>query len=558
MAGQDQSANLGGMLTDIGKTMGSMGDAYKPVLQAATKPRGDMNDPAHLANLAQWATQHGDTAAASMYMSQAREAKADQKEQKSMDHMAMSDQATMTGNMTAEQIAQSGDVTNLDRSIAALTERMQGDFPSIQARNYAKANLDKLKSMREGAVGVQTQNHAKAVGSINKALEDPKQAERKVEIQNEDGTVTESTVGAELAKRRDELLKDPEVQDTLNKQAVERGRLEREQLALEGEKYLSQNAESLRDAIVKGDFDKVDDIVQDADGYKAQQAVRSFADAVTRESEARDARQVLEETQVVYDYKMIEEQVSDLDPTLLEAAGYNVALKRVEASEANRIGGKLTTTGHLTQASNARKAVEDAIAKARMTQAEAQYTSDLRKGEEEADEIAELEASLENYQPSDVDVARRYTELSRGSEVKRDSEGNPKQPELIYEQARADLRNEHRSKVNGRLSDLGVESAEPESPSDPYTTTGGLTVSPSKVASSISRDGVEKTRTNLQEAGFSDGQIEILLRENATEGAAVKEPVMYRREPGLPRDPFGLQSKYEENVAKMAARRSPQ
>jgi len=31
MAGQDQSANLGGMLTDIGKTMGSMGDAYKPV-----------------------------------------------------------------------------------------------------------------------------------------------------------------------------------------------------------------------------------------------------------------------------------------------------------------------------------------------------------------------------------------------------------------------------------------------------------------------------------------------------------------------------------------------
>ena len=75
MAGQDQSANLGGMLTDIGKTMGSMGDAYKPVLQAATKPRGDMNDPAHLANLAQWATQHGDTAAASMYASQARDAK---------------------------------------------------------------------------------------------------------------------------------------------------------------------------------------------------------------------------------------------------------------------------------------------------------------------------------------------------------------------------------------------------------------------------------------------------------------------------------------------------
>jgi hypothetical protein len=36
-----------------------------------------MNDPAHLANLAQWATQNGDAAAASMYMSQSREAKSD-------------------------------------------------------------------------------------------------------------------------------------------------------------------------------------------------------------------------------------------------------------------------------------------------------------------------------------------------------------------------------------------------------------------------------------------------------------------------------------------------
>ena len=76
MAGQDQSVNLGGMLTNIGETMGSMGDAYKPILEAASKPRGDMNDPAHLANLAQWASQNGDSAAASMYMTQSRDAKA--------------------------------------------------------------------------------------------------------------------------------------------------------------------------------------------------------------------------------------------------------------------------------------------------------------------------------------------------------------------------------------------------------------------------------------------------------------------------------------------------
>ena len=76
MAGQDQSQNLGGMLSEIGKTVGSMGSSLNPLLQAATKPQGDMNDPAHLANLAQWASQNGDTAAASMYMTQARDVKA--------------------------------------------------------------------------------------------------------------------------------------------------------------------------------------------------------------------------------------------------------------------------------------------------------------------------------------------------------------------------------------------------------------------------------------------------------------------------------------------------
>lgn len=79
MAGSDQSVNLGGMLSDIGKTVGSMGDAYKPVIQGATKPRGDMNDPMHLQNLAQWASSNGDSAMASQYMQEARRISAERK-----------------------------------------------------------------------------------------------------------------------------------------------------------------------------------------------------------------------------------------------------------------------------------------------------------------------------------------------------------------------------------------------------------------------------------------------------------------------------------------------
>ena len=73
MAGRDQSVNLGGMLTDIGKTVGGMADAYTPVLDAAMRPRGDMNDPNFLQQMAEYERRRGNTAAAGQYMSQARQ-----------------------------------------------------------------------------------------------------------------------------------------------------------------------------------------------------------------------------------------------------------------------------------------------------------------------------------------------------------------------------------------------------------------------------------------------------------------------------------------------------
>lgn len=441
MAGQDQSVNLGGMLTNIADTMGSMGDAYKPVMQAATKPRGDMNDPAHLQNLAQWATQNGDAAAASMYMSQAREAKAEQKEAKNLEYNANTSSIAADGTKRAGE----GDVTNLDRNIAMLQERV-ANATTTQQQAIAQRALEGAQASRKGAVGIQTQNHAKAVTAINAQLESGVDA---------NGNPVDQRALDAIRGRRDYLLQNPEVQDTLNAEAVARGKVEREQLALEGEKYLTDNVGSLREAVTTGDFDKIDDIVQDANGWRAQQAVRTFADAAIRESEARDERQVLEEAQVVYDYDMIEEQVADLDPRLLEAAGYNVAIKRVEDSESKRIGGEFKTIGHLTQAREARKAVEKAIGAARMQQAETQLSADLRKDQEIDEEIDNLESSLVTFQPKQTNVDSRVRELARGLGRKDvDKDGNPKDYEALYKQARADLRNEHAAEVNARLSQI--------------------------------------------------------------------------------------------------------
>jgi len=92
MAGTDQSVNLSGMLGGIAQTTGGMADAFKPVLQGATKPRGDMSDPNHLRNLAQWATSNGDSAMAAQYMAEARQltakAEAEAEKQKALQGSA--------------------------------------------------------------------------------------------------------------------------------------------------------------------------------------------------------------------------------------------------------------------------------------------------------------------------------------------------------------------------------------------------------------------------------------------------------------------------------------
>lgn len=127
MAGQDQSVNLGGMLGQIAETTGSMGDAYKPVLRQATKPRGDMNDPAHLNNLARWASSNGDAQAASMYMSQARQLQAQKKQ--------VAD-ATLLNGATAEYKAarESGVAADIEAAEQALIDASNATGQDAHAR----------------------------------------------------------------------------------------------------------------------------------------------------------------------------------------------------------------------------------------------------------------------------------------------------------------------------------------------------------------------------------------------------------------------------------------
>ena len=556
MAGQDQSANLSGMLTDIGKTMGSMGNAYKPVLQAATKPRGDMNDPAHLANLAQWATQHGDTAAASMYMSQAREAKADQKEQKSMDHMAMSDQATMTGNMTAEQIAQSGDVTNLDRSIAALTERMQGDFPSIQSRNYAKANLDKLKSMREGTVGVQTQNHAKAVNAIDAQLESGVDA---------NGNPVDPRALDAIRGRKEEMLKDPEVQKELNAQKLEAFRAEQAQDAIEEKAYLDKNMPALREAV--NDPKEADRIISEAPPAAQDSLRQTFNSMRTFQKSIDDQTRLFDDVKIATNMDLVTLQVNQI-PEELRAGPLATAetLRRAELGRDSE--GKPLTTGHATVIKKAREDHTKALNAVSNSIGQQEYAR-RRSAEVKLDtEVEDLRNQRETFRPSDAQIEQRAERMAREADdyvtIGKDNRGKGGRTLLntnaYMTDAAASLRQDHQADVNKQIAlKTGEEIPESETPDvEGWTNPKGQTMTQAVVDRGLEKVGKKKFVKTLTDEGYTIGQITEMLGESPDTADDPKEPKMYRREPGLPRDPFGLQSKYEENVAKMAARRSPQ
>lgn len=134
MQGQDQSVNLSGMLGQIAETTGSMGDAYKPIMQEATKPRGKMDDPNHLQRLAQWASNNGDTAAASMYMTQSRELAAVQRREQEKAQ-AKADNATMnTATSKYAQALRDGDQAAIDAAYIELKEASDLTGVDAQAR----------------------------------------------------------------------------------------------------------------------------------------------------------------------------------------------------------------------------------------------------------------------------------------------------------------------------------------------------------------------------------------------------------------------------------------
>ena len=551
MAGQDQSVNLGGMLTDIGKTMGSMGDAYKPVLQAATKPRGDMSDPAHLQNLAQWASSNGDTAAASMYMSQAREAKAEQKEAKNVQYNA--DTYAIASDGTAR--AGEGDVTNLDRNIAMLQERV-ANATSTQQQAQAQRALEGAQASRKGALGVQTQNHAKAVNAIDAQLDSG--------VDANGNPVDPRALGA-IRGRKEELLKDPEVQKEINAQKLEAFRAEQAQDAMEEKAYLDKNMPELREAV--SDPKRADEIIASAPP-SAQDALRQTYNSMRTFQEGIDNQtRLFDDVKIATNMDLVTIQVNQI-PEELRAGPLATAeaLRRAELGRDSE--GDPRTTGHATAIKNAREAHTKALNAVSNAIGQQEYAR--RRGAEVRleTEVEDLNNQRETFRPSDDAIRTRARMLAEENEdyvkIGEDKRGKGGRTELnigdYMQVATSQLRTEHRNDIDKQIAlKTGEEIPEVETPDvEGWTNPKGQTMTQAVVDRGLEKVGKKKFVETLTDEGYTVEQITEMLGESPYPADVPKEPKMYRREPGLPRDIFGIEDRYNRNIAKQRERMTPQ
>lgn len=520
MNGQDQSRNLSGMLGQIAETVGGMGEAYAPVMKEATRPRGDMNDPQHLQRLAQWASSNGDSAGASMYMQQARTLQSEQKEQRSMENMAMTDKATMTGNMTAQQIASQGDVTNLDRSIASLRERMQGEFPSVQARNYAKQNLERLESMRADAVTQQNVNHAQAVTSIDKALAD---------------TSTPPEAQTALRARKEELLKDPDVQKALNAQKLEAFRAKQAQDAMEEQAFLEKNMPALRDAV--GDPARADEIIASAP-VGAQDSLRQTFNAMKTFQDSIDAQtKLFDDVALPTQMDLIDIQVNGI-PEELRSGPASTAEKLRQAEAGRDKDGRPLTAGHATAIKNARDAHTKALLAAQNAIGQQEYARRRAAEVKLETEVEDLRNQRETFRPSDDAIRTRARVLAEQNDdyVTRgqDRRGKGGRTDLnigaYLNQAASELRNEHRSDIDKQIALRTGEEipVEETATAEGWTNPNGNTITQATVDRGLEKVGKKRFVEKMREEGYQDEQIAEMIGESIYDKDDLKEVDPYR------------------------------
>lgn len=159
MAGSDQSANLGGMLSQIGQTLGTPMNttALTDNMRNTFRPGVDPNDPASLQNYARWAGSVGKADEARQYNSQAAELRTQQRQQAGGAALA----SIMQGMQTVASNKGMSDEVKRER-LAALQLKAneiatQYGLPVMETANLAGKVTQQTQALETQALNIDVQ-----------------------------------------------------------------------------------------------------------------------------------------------------------------------------------------------------------------------------------------------------------------------------------------------------------------------------------------------------------------------------------------------------------------
>ena len=481
----DQSANLTGMLGQIGNTIGSMGQAFNPITQAASRPRGDMNDPAHLQRLAQWASSNGDASQASLYMQQARQLQAEQKEKQAMESMAV----TSGMSASAQRAIQDGNVEELDRLTASLRERSENPT-SIQGLQASTRALEAATQGRTAAVDKQTDNRANAIMQMDAMIETGVAPNgRPVDV-------------VALRKARDELAAFEGVNKRLGEKQMEAWDAERAQIQAEADQYVVANSDALYSAIESGDTDAEASIIEKAPPA-ARKALQAKADTEREYSQKiADRDYLFAETSTPFDMKSVRADIDALPPEYHDQ--FKGLVAQMETVEKYRINGTLPD-GMQTRYVNARDALEAEFKAVARSQGNAEYQRRLSEETQRERGIEALDVREATIDISSSDVRSRARELAMtagrdGGGYVTTGRGARRRETLnidaFVDQARAELENEARDAIQTERSIRYPDAPGSVAPGAPAVTTPAST-----------GDGVPVVTTQAEYDALSSGDV---------------------------------------------------
>lgn len=224
MAGTNQAANLSGMLSQIGGTLGrgvdqSVMDKLGGNIERMSKPPLDMTDAESVAATAQW---YHDTGKDREAMMMAEKAESLRKEQSAMEAMAIGVEETQK----AATAAQGGDVRLVNEQLknASINLNKAAEAGDAAAVKQYKAQIQELQPLVQAAQGVSNQKQAAGVLEFDKMLSPDF---RRMDQQTGQQVPLTDEQRAGIERQRDVMLQNPAVHDGYVKAKVQQDQVRR-------------------------------------------------------------------------------------------------------------------------------------------------------------------------------------------------------------------------------------------------------------------------------------------------------------------------------------------